>query len=162
MKVPVELLGTMPDRVLAKLYSAHYNTVFNARKRLGIAPFAKVGWTEKVPVALLGTMPDAELARVCGVARTTIARHRGARCIPAWTPDRKRRPIDAWLHLLGTMTDRMLAQKSGIPKSTLNAARRRLGIAPYGRIEGVTREDGADFGEQGDASRAVLAALRKG
>jgi len=88
------LLGSVPDREVARRSGVSYQEVRKLRLRLQIPR-----WTAKKPqasprppppdppyVSLLGTMSDAEIARRYGLTRARVHQHRAKRNIPAFRP----------------------------------------------------------------------------
>ncbi len=83
------LLGTEPDRALAKRLGVSLNTVQAHRKQLGVPGFGTNGvqrarvWT-KAEERLLGTMPDRELACRLGCTLAMVYSRRARLGIPAF------------------------------------------------------------------------------
>lgn len=87
----VEDLGMVPDRVIAERLGCRENSVYYARKRLGIAPYPqktskksyKIQWD---CVFALGKCTDEDLARRLGCTRAAVIHARKVRGIPAYAP----------------------------------------------------------------------------
>ena len=126
-----KLLGTMPDREVARALNRTEKAVRCTRQKLRIlayqTPFHR--WTPEEE-QLLGTLPDAEVAArtghpLSGVIQRRLSLHI---CLPRpghqpWTTAEDK--------LLGTMKDRELAQRLGRSEEVVKKRRRLLSIPHY-------------------------------
>jgi DNA-binding CsgD family transcriptional regulator len=124
-----QLLGKIPDHVLAKKVGLSQASVSMKRRSLGIAPFRKppTKWTKRMQ-SLLGRLTDKEMAIQFGVSVERVRRRRVRLNVPAlkpcfWTPERAA--------LLGTMPDRELARRLGVKNNRVFYDRVKRGIPPY-------------------------------
>ncbi|TNE88254.1 MAG: hypothetical protein EP330_15125 [Deltaproteobacteria bacterium] len=85
-----ELLGTVPDDVVAEKAGVSRRTVANYRAKLGIAGYRGPRRRKKRTSAidefahLLGTQPDAAIAELAGVSGNAVRAYRVRRGIPSW------------------------------------------------------------------------------
>src|SRR5687767_11381059 len=121
------LLGTAPDREVARLLGRTRVAVSYRRCVLGIAPAEKRPWTGQEE-RLLGTKPDKEVARLLGRSIKSVRSRRSLRKVRAygfhgraWTPSENR-----WL---GIMPDAEVARRVNRSESAVKARRDQLGIA---------------------------------
>jgi DNA-binding XRE family transcriptional regulator len=79
-----ELLGTVPDRELARRLGVAGSTIAYHRTQRNIAPVAigkLADWRDR-----LGTMPDDDLATLAGVSRQAVSAMRRRRGIRRYEP----------------------------------------------------------------------------
>ena len=81
------LLGTLPDRDLAKRLSRTRAATIERRRKLHIPPFSPHGrrWS-RIEGELLGAMSDQQLARKFSRSVKTVTKHRIAKGIPVFNP----------------------------------------------------------------------------
>lgn len=142
LPIPPEILGTLPDRVIAEQYGVRVGTVQRLRKARDI-PGVNPGTRGKPSRAadfdhLLGQKSDAAIGRLAGCAASVIRHRRIARGIRPCKQKRivaKRRPVKVlspeYEALLGTVSDAEVARRSGIQQRTVRTIRARLGIAAW-------------------------------
>jgi hypothetical protein len=106
------LLGSAPDKELAKMLGRDRSTVTARRIKLGIArhrPYP--AWTPELD-ALVGTLPDKDLAAQLGRSIETVRLRRyqlrRPPCNPKWKPWTPEEEA-----LLGTMRDEAVAKHTG-------------------------------------------------
>ena len=143
--IPPNLLGTVPDCVIAEQYGLSPRTVARYRHVRGIPGVSKGARVKAPRVAagdlLLGTMPDAAIARIIGCAATVVRRRRAARGIPAFVPEvrimpkappqaRMTLPPEA-VDLLGLISDAEVGRRTGIRTRTVQAIRTRMEIPAW-------------------------------
>jgi len=134
-KKELALLGTLPDRVLAKRLNRTKACVSTMRQKLGIYRNRnRPGygpWTAEED-ALLGKFNDSEVARQLKRPRRVVARRRhklGIRAFkiffksPPWTKAEHR--------LLGTMTDERLAKKLGRTLMAIQVRRKKYRVRTF-------------------------------
>lgn len=142
LPIPPDILGTLPDRVIAEQYGAKVGAVKAFRKALdipGVNPGAR-GTTSRAAAYdhLLGQKSDAAIGRLAGCAASVIRKRRLDRGIGVCKQKRvvtKRRPVKALSPeheaLLGTVSDAEVGRLSGIQARTVRTIRARLGIAAW-------------------------------
>ena len=143
LPIPPNILGTLPDRVIAEQYGVRVGTVQRLRRALG-KPGVNPGTRGPPSRAaaydhLLGYRSDAEIGRLAGCAASVIRKRRMDRKIAACPhPGRvvpKRHPVKTLSPeheaLLGTVSDAEVARRSGIQQRTVRTIRTRLGIAAW-------------------------------
>ena len=131
-----ELLGTMPDRRLARRLKRSVESVAARRvaKRIPIFNPKKHRW-KPADDKLLGERPDAHVAMLLGISKLAV-HHRRRRLGIAPRGARKFAPTTPWQteedSLLGTAPDTEVARR--LRRSVANVSRRRrhLGIQPHG------------------------------
>ncbi len=124
------LLGTLPDRELAKRLSRSRDATIGRRRKLHIPPFSPHGrrWS-RLEDELLGTMPDKKLARKFRRSAKTVTKHRIARGIPVFNPKQHYwTPTDD--KLLRERPEAQIAQLLGISRMAVKHRRLRLGLPP--------------------------------
>ena len=134
-----QLLGTMPDDVLAKHVGRKTSFIARMRRRFRIRacrpkrirPSTAIKLTELLP--LLGTIPDSEIAVRSGLHKNTVMRWRKLQGIPLYY----RRPVMSQevKKLLGTMPEAELAKKVGVTISYVCQLRKKLGIPKYSKTK---------------------------
>lgn len=124
------LLGTMPDRVVAKQLGISASSVMLKRQALKIPAFKPptrpLKWTEEM-LALLGEVTDTQVANLYGISEAAVGAKRSRLGIPAVvaagavvaTPD-----LIELLHLPGIEVQRL----TGLSHRTIRALRRRYGV----------------------------------
>lgn len=142
LPIPPNILGTLPDRVIAEQYGAKVGAVKALRKALdipGVNPGAR-GTASRAATYdhLLGKVSDAEIGRRAGCAASVIRKRRMVRGIDVCKQKRvvtKRRPVKTLSPeheaLLGTVSDAEVGRLSGIQARTVRTIRARLGIAAW-------------------------------
>ena len=142
LPIPPEILGTLPDRVIAEQYGVRVGTVQRLRKSRDIAG-VNPGTRGKPSRAadydhLLGKQSDAAIGRLAGCAASVIRKRRTARGIGVCKQKRvvtKRRPVKVLLPeheaLLGAVSDAEVGRLSGVQQRTVRTIRARLGIAAW-------------------------------
>jgi DNA-binding CsgD family transcriptional regulator len=147
------LLGTMPDRALAKELGICASSVMLKRQTLKIPPFKPptrpLEWTEEM-LALLGEVPDSQVAELYGISEKTVGAKRFRLGIPAVvaagavvsTPE-----LIELLHLPGIEVQRL----TGLSHKTIRDLRRKHGIE---KRERWSRKVLARLGREFDASIA--------
>lgn len=123
----IDLLGTVPDNVLAKRHGVSRQYLQQLRKARGIPRCStelRYLWEEWNP--LLGTMSDVELAKKIGCSSSTVGKRRSDLGIPPFRTIFKE-PYDG---LLGTMSDREIARQFGVNDRHVRYRRMKLMIAP--------------------------------
>jgi hypothetical protein len=154
------LLGTLPDRELAKRLGRSRDATIARRRKLRIPPFSPHGhrWSP-LEDELLGTMPDQRLARKFGRSVKTVIKHRIARGIPVFNPKQHRwTPADD--KLLRERPEAQIAMLLGISRMAVKHRRIRLGLPPLsGRRVSAPRpwRPAEDALLQGTASDRALA-----
>ena len=124
------LLGTMPDRELARSLGRSRDATIGRRRHLRIPPFSPHGrrWS-RLEDELLGTMPDKRLARKFSRSAKTVTKHRLARGIPVFNPKQHHwTPADD--KLLGERPEAQIALLLGISRMAVKHRRLRLGLPP--------------------------------
>jgi hypothetical protein len=130
--VEEELLGTLPDRRLARKFNRSVQTVTQHRQAKGIPVFnpQRHRWT-LADDKLLSERPDAQVALFLGISRMAV-KHRRVRL---GLPPRGRKPPTAqapWQPqedaLLGTAPDLAVARKLGRPIYNVRRRRIQLGL----------------------------------
>lgn len=140
------LLGTMPDRSVAKAIGVHAHTVIRMRRSMEIPAFYTPHQWSAVQIALLGTMTDVALSRWMGVSKYVVGgerRRRGIASASIWSPQTR--------ILIGTMPDAAVAAMSGIAIHNVTSERNRLGLQPYYPSKKWTKEQAAMLGTMSDA-----------
>lgn len=90
-----DVLGTVPDDVVADRAGVSRRTVANYRARLGIAGYAgkrrRIHRTSSIDpyVAELGTVPDHVIAAKAGVSTNAVRAYRVRREIPSWRASKR-------------------------------------------------------------------------
>ena len=141
--IPPNILGQLPDRVIAEQYGVQPSTVRSLRNSLGI-PGVNPGTRGPPSRAaafdhLLGKQSDAAIGRLAGCAASVIRKRRLDRKIAACphpgrvVPRRKPGNILSPEHeaILGTVSDAEVGRRSGIQARTVRIIRTRLGIAAW-------------------------------
>src|ERR1043166_8523427 len=126
-KFELDLLGTAPDRSVARQIGRSLRAVYHKRHSLGLAPVPAIGpWTPEV-VSLLGKPPDKEIARRVGLSYKAVHARRKALGVPytaalvrPWTKEEEL--------LLGTAPDAVIAQRLKRTKTGVAIHRIRSGI----------------------------------
>lgn len=139
LPIPPEILGTLPDRVIAEQYGVRVGTVQRLRRQLG-KPGVKPGTRQPPSRAaaydhLLGKQSDAEIGRRAGCAASVIRKRRLDRGIkPCPHPGRvvpRRTPVKVlppeYEALLGTVSDAEIGRLSDVQARTVRTIRARLG-----------------------------------
>jgi hypothetical protein len=124
------LLGTMPDRELAKRLGRSRDATIGRRRKLRISPFSPHGrrWS-RLEDELLGTMSDRTLARKFERSAKTVSKHRIARGIPVFNPKKHHwTPSDD--KLLRERPEAQIALLLGISRMAVKHRRLRLGLPP--------------------------------
>jgi hypothetical protein len=147
------LLGTAPDRVVARRLTRSVASVAQRRNGLGVPPVKRPGWSPAED-ALLGTLPDKELAARLGRSRGAVRGHRCLMGVAAfWQP-----APGAWTAaedaLLGKFTDRQVAQRLGRARRVVAYRRCKLGIRPLTLWRPWTKREIALLGTARDAELA--------
>lgn len=138
-----EMLGTVPDRVIASRYGVGVSTVCRRRRVLGIPSYAarRAGAAEE-PLALavvepvptevvLESMPEPE-DPAPDQAQLKAALDR----VPPADPKPQALDWEMGDLLLGRMADGDVAQRLGCEEVVVSARRGALGICPFGSAEG--------------------------
>lgn len=135
--LPVELLGTAPDPVIASQFGISSARVFQLRKRNGIPKFTRPPLPEEL-LELLGKVSDQELAERFGLLKSTVEiarRRRGIAAVSGRRGFKRRQPKGGWtaeqFALLGTDKDAVVARILGLPVEKVTAKRRSLRILAY-------------------------------
>ncbi|UJB63619.1 hypothetical protein YS110_02025 [Acidovorax sp. YS12] len=135
----IALLGTMPDRQIARKLGITPVMVAYQRKLLGIEKFTPQSAWAPENDHLLGTVTDAALAEKLGVAKHTVLNRRRELGVPAFGP----RGWPAWpedqLDILGTIPDTEIAQQVGRSVSAVRQQRMALGIKAFHEHRGVIK-----------------------
>ncbi|MEN9358705.1 MAG: hypothetical protein RL095_240 [Verrucomicrobiota bacterium] len=121
-------LGTETDKTLGELWGVPHYTIYNYRKRHGIAARPRdEAW--KLPPEfehLLGNTSDKQIARLAGVSKNLIKEHRYRHNIaakPKWQPSAES------IAQMGVLSDVEIAQREGVLPASVTQYRRRRGIA---------------------------------
>jgi hypothetical protein len=133
-----ELLGTMPDKRLARRLNRSAETVRTRRANKGIPVFnPKKHWWTPDDDKLLGLRPDAQVAMLLGIKASAVKHRRQQLRISLPGQERKISPPKPWGAeddaMLGTVPDAEVAHRLGRTASCVKARRVRLGIASYYR-----------------------------
>lgn len=150
-----DLLGSVPDELLAEVAGVHKRTVAIWRHMIGIKPFRspdQVGTARKndgrrlrysqsklTPFHdLMGTVPDAEIAQRANATTEGVKAYRARHHIPAHTaepavktPRRRRvlrRPLDAHHAIIGVLLDARVAKIAQVSPEAVGLYRLRHGI----------------------------------
>jgi hypothetical protein len=120
-------LGRVTDNALARRLGVNFGTVWQARRRRGIARYRR-GAVDRAGLAhLLGQVTDLELARRLGVAEGTVRARRKQSGLPSASAPR----IDWDGVPLGQHYDTELAEALGVTVTMVADARTRRRIPPY-------------------------------
>lgn len=123
-----ELLGKIPDTVLAKRYGVGEDTIYRQRRRLGVPPArprpAKVIRSRALRPLL--SLTPREAAQETGVGKSTLSRLRGELKVPV--PPRRSAWSPRALARLGKVPDEVLAAELGLKRSTVQVKRLEMGI----------------------------------
>ena len=124
------MLGTKPDRHIARLMGISPQTISNKRRELGIPKHTKAKWTPKL-LAMLGRKTDVWLAAKLGVTSEAVLAKRRRMGIPAAGLARREPGI---LADLGKMPDAAVVKKhhGKVSAMTVWVMRRKMGIAACG------------------------------
>jgi hypothetical protein len=161
-KRALDLLGTVPDRVIAERLGCSASVVCLKRQEQGIAPGGfqgrpPVAWTPEMD-ARLGTAPDRVLAEEWGLSFATVFGRRRSLGVPAgrrWAEPRV--PFTPEMdELLGSLPDNVLAAEWGTTGATVGKRRKQLGVPAY---SGPDRRGRPKSRLADPAVRADLAAL---
>ena len=143
--IPPNLLGTVPDHVIAARYGLTPDAVAGRRRRLKIPGVHQSTYVQRPApaevVALLGTAPDTEIARLTGRCARVICQLRKVRGIPAFVPEvrimpkappqpRMTLPPEA-VAILGLVSDAEVGRRTGIRTRTVQAIRTRMEIPAW-------------------------------
>ena len=130
----LQLLGTRPDRVLAKQLGIGRRSVAQKRMEQGLENFVakkvRKRWTREI-VKRLGKVPDCEIACELGIPAAIVTAWRFRHKIPGKrkTPTK---PAHRWSELeleqLGKIPDAELARNLGISRGSVHYKREQLGI----------------------------------
>ena len=135
----LELLGVLPDTVVAKKAGVHPDTVAAERRRRDITPAAParspIEWTEEM-ISLLGSDSDYEVGAGLGLSRANVRYKRSQLGIPPFNPPPHHQyqefpwePED--IALLGKVSDGELARTLAVSPQVVRRKRRQLGIPPF-------------------------------
>ena len=138
LPIPPEILGTLPDRVIAEQYGVRVGTVQRLRRQLGKPGVNQGSRGQPARAAaydhLLGQQSDAAIGKLAGCAASVIRKRRIARGIGVCQQKRVvtvRRPVKTlspeYEALLGTVSDAEVARRSGVEQRTVRTIRTRLG-----------------------------------
>ena len=125
-----KLLGTAPDKEIAKQTGTSIGIVSSRRKGSGIQSYAeknKFDWNGYDN--LLGTKSDLDLSKELNFSTTSISNRRKLLGIPKHTPPEYTLPKEI-IDLLGTESDPSLARRFNIPVSYIRKKRKSLKIPP--------------------------------
>ena len=140
----LDLLGELPDSVIAREYEISNASVKIKRIEMGVLPYGKQTMDPepdlpKAVIRQIGTVPDKQLSDRYGVQRLHIRVYRALHQIPAadYTPP----TLHDWSakdeEILGTMSDGDVARKLQVPRTQVSHRRKQLGIAPFDRKKTV-------------------------
>jgi len=124
-----QMMGKVPDKVIAEKFDDGESTVYKHRARLGIS-----GWDPKIKlsgqcVAQFGEKPDAELADEFGVSRATIRRRRKERDIDPYKEKNVDVPEEC-IKQRGEKADGKLAEEYGLSRTIICKRRIKKNIDP--------------------------------
>jgi hypothetical protein len=161
----IAMLGTMPDRDVAKHLGLSAHSVQLKRRLLGIRSYRpalpRIDWTPPL-LALLGKLPDAEVAKRFGMSSDSIKHKRDELRIPPYVEQPKPLARSAKLAALLKLPNRDVLRQAGISESTLRKLRRQYGIkAPDTRNWRWRPETIARLGKEPDARIAEDLGIRK-
>jgi len=117
-----QLLGTKPDRILARRFDRSVVAV-TARRRLKHIRFIKVWRPEDDQI--LGTRPDRQVAMLLGRSLSNVAGRRRKLGIPCRFDHRPWAPHE--LDMLGNLPDEEIARVTGHPLGAVAVKRQQLG-----------------------------------
>ncbi len=135
----IDLLGKVPDHVVASKAGISLTTVSKERRRRDIKAFQQSApiteWADEM-IALLGVASDAEVAAELDLAIHCVTYKRQMLRIPPYHPYRNSSPNRfSWtleqIQLLGTISDKSVADQIGVSPTTVKRHRQRLGIEPF-------------------------------
>lgn len=161
-------LGTMPDREIARQVGCTAESVYSARRKLGIPAYvnerlASIDW-DALP---LGTISDGEIAKSLGISKTTVRIERNARGIP---PGLKHAPSpDAdvdWSQVDMRKPNEVIAKEIGVSIRTVSRRRAVMGLTRTKKQPEKIDWSTADFGVRADVDIAAemgvsISAVRK-
>ena len=137
-RVPLELLGKVPDAQLAKRHGVSNTLLYLMRRERGIPPFTNHARLSAEQIKLLGTCPDAVLAEKWGIPVNEVRYARRRRkiksCNPRPIPESMRWPPEI-LAQLGKVQDSVIARALNVSGATVGKRRMSLAIpcAPFKR-----------------------------
>ena len=123
------LVGTLPDKEVAKVTGVTSGQVFNVRKALGISPCVVSRSTSPRPWhGLVGTMLDVEVAKIGGISPASVCMYRQKVGLPCFQP-----PTPTWHSQVGSIPDSKLAGLAGVSRKTILRHRKQYGLPVYKR-----------------------------
>jgi hypothetical protein len=140
----LDLLGEVPDSVIAREYEISNASVRIKRIEMGILPFGKQTMDPepdlpKEVIRQIGKVPDKQLSDRYGVQRRHIRVYRALHQIP--TADYTPPTFHDWSakdeEILGAMSDGDAARKLQVPRTQVAHRRKQLGISPFDRKKPV-------------------------
>lgn len=127
----IALLGTMPDKTLARELGLSPPTIVFRRKLYGIAPYvaqtARIEWTAEM-LAELGTMPDATFAARYGISLSAVKQRRREAGRAASRPWPGIVEVEGDLAGLLEEPNRTLLREAAIGKGTASRLREEFGV----------------------------------
>jgi hypothetical protein len=162
-----EMMGEVPDTVVADEYDLNYNTIFKHRTRLGIDAWdSKIDLPEEC-IDKLGEKPDEVLADEFDTTRATIRRRRLERGIDAFQKYKVDVPNEC-LKQLGEKPDTVLAEEYGLTREIIRRRRENLDIEPvfvFDKVEIPIEELGTEpdnvLAEKYDVSSRTICERRQ-
>ena len=150
----IRLLGTAPDRIIAKRLGRSVYSVENKRRELGIKPDSTHFWTAKEE-AIIGKVSDAEAARRLGRSRKAVEHRRRKLGMAFFHVENRRLWSASEEVLLGTHSDAIVAKRLGRTALSVAMKRREKGIPAKTEERRWTPQEIAMLGTMSDREAAL-------